>query len=227
MDLTDKLAAHLLRIGGEYHDAADPDKPGAATGKQADVFNRLFDACETASICGLPVDGAVLAKAVVDATRPAARGTGSPSEHLTQWWATKDAPVPAADDATPDDMVPELDDADDVPTADNTITAPDGSTLLDRHGLPVRTVKAAERTFIQAATVQQAWEDRYNAGLTDAHGAAKASSPWSSTATRMLEALAHKRGGVTDDNMDAVDAELKPRLDKAIAKWRAEHPNHE
>lgn len=221
MDLTDQLAAHLLHLGGEYH-ATDPTDAV----ERAAWFERVTGACQTAVVCGLPVEPMTLARGVLDA----AQAHGTPAERLTElrsWWAAKDAPVPT-DDAPADELVPELDDADDDPaTADNTITAPDGTPLLDRYGFPVRTVKAAERKFIQAATVQQAWADRHNAGLVDVYGMTKASSPWSSTATRMLEALAHKRGGNTDDNVDAVDAELKPRLDKAIAKWRADHPNHE
>jgi hypothetical protein len=226
MELTDALAAHLLRLGGEYR-KTDP------TDEQARMvrFERVTLACETAVACGLPIETHTLVNGVLRAVnRDGGPITGGPSEWLAEfrtWW---DSPVPAADDAndaTPDDMVPELDDADDVPTSDNTITAPNGTPLLDRYGFPVRTVKAAERKFIEAATVQQAWTDRHLAGLVDVYGMTKAASAWSSTATRMLEALAHKRGGVTDDNMDAVEAELKPRLDKAIAKWRAEHPNHE
>lgn len=231
MELTDALAAHLLRLGGEYHDTVT-NSPGVLTAKLEDVSARLYAACETAVVCGLPVETTTLFNGVLNVTTRADDPV-PPSEWLTElrsWWAaTTGSPVPAAADAPADELVPELDDdADDEPaTPDNTITAPDGSDLLDRYGVKIRTVKAAERRFIQAATVCQAWTDRYNAGLTDAHGAAKASSAWSATATRILEALAHKRGGVTDDTMDAVEAELKPRLDKAIAKWRAEHPNHE
>jgi hypothetical protein len=232
MEPTDALAAHLLRLGGEYHNTSPQH---AHT--RADRMRAVTVACQTAVAAGVPVEADRLVRGVLDAVKPQdGPVTGGPDEWLTKfrsWWATTgtttDSPVPAADNAHADELVPVLDDDgdDDPATPDNTITAPDGSDLLDRYGFTIRTVKAAERKFIQAATVCQAWEDRYNAGLTDVHGAAKASSAWSGTANRILEALAHKRGAVTDDNMDAVEAQLKPRLDKAIATWRAKHPNHE
>jgi len=207
MDLTDQLAAHLLRIGGEYHDAADPDRPDAATAKQADVFNRLSDACETAVVCGLPVDADKLARGVLDATSPAAGGSGSPSERLTQWWARKDAPVPAADAPPPvDEAVAQ------AKANANRITAPDGSVLRDRNDQPVKTVRAATILYVDAETDYAVWTHLHETGQVEPGQAGRNFARFLSQADVMLKALAH-HAGVSPDEMRA---QLKPKVDKKV-----------
>lgn len=207
MDLTDQLAAHLLRIGGEYHDAADPDRPDAATGKQAEVFTRLSDACETAVVCGLAVDADKLVRGVLDATTPAAGGTGSPSERLTQWWATKDDPVPAADAPQPvDEAVAQ------AKANANRITAPDGSRLLDDNGGPVKTVRAATILYVDAEVDYAVWTHLHETQQVDPGQAGRAFAKFLSLSERMLTALAHHAGASPDE----MRAQLKSKVDKKV-----------
>lgn len=97
----------------------------------------------------------------------------------------------------------------------NAITAPDGTVLRDRLGMPVKTVRSATSAYVEAMVQCAVWHDNHAKGQHDQHQVNKNLVEWGDQSTRMLDALAHH-----DDVRPTVKAaELKPKVDKKIREW--------